>query len=148
MKLGPELCSSVVNMVKHRNLLNENTWQGTYNNNVTSNDEVQHMTNTNTWQQIAGEAQFFVSPLIYDCTFSTHSGKKLNESLAYQEFLASVEEEEAWVNEKQNLLSSEDYGDTLAAVQVRIPSILTVRCSVSTAVISFAAVIHENAFGR
>ncbi|XP_033642968.1 spectrin alpha chain, non-erythrocytic 1-like isoform X3 [Asterias rubens] len=44
-------------------------------------------------------------------------GKKLNESLAYQEFLASVEEEEAWVNEKQNLLSSEDYGDTLAAVQ-------------------------------
>ncbi|XP_022101019.1 spectrin alpha chain, non-erythrocytic 1-like isoform X4 [Acanthaster planci] len=44
-------------------------------------------------------------------------GKKLEESLAYQEFLASVEEEEAWVNEKQNLLSSEDYGDTLAAVQ-------------------------------
>ena len=49
----------------------------------------------------------------------TNRGKKLEESLAYQEFLASVEEEEAWVNEKQNLLSSEDYGDTLAAVQVR-----------------------------
>ncbi|KAJ8038539.1 Spectrin alpha chain, non-erythrocytic 1 [Holothuria leucospilota] len=44
-------------------------------------------------------------------------GRKLDESLAYQEFLAGADEEEAWINEKQNLLSSEDYGDTLAAVQ-------------------------------
>ncbi|XP_071500194.1 spectrin alpha chain, non-erythrocytic 1-like [Diadema antillarum] len=44
-------------------------------------------------------------------------GRKLDDSLAYQEFLAGIEEEEAWFNEKMNLLSSEDYGDTLAAVQ-------------------------------
>ena len=47
-------------------------------------------------------------------------GHKLEESLAYHEFLFSVEEEEAWLNEKITLLSSEDYGDTLAAVQVGI----------------------------
>ncbi|CAL8071830.1 unnamed protein product [Calicophoron daubneyi] len=43
--------------------------------------------------------------------------QKLEESLEYQDFLDSVEEEEAWILEKQHLLSSEDYGDTLAAVQ-------------------------------
>lgn len=32
--------------------------------------------------------------------------------------MANVEEEEAWINEKLNLVGSEDYGDTLAAVQV------------------------------
>ena len=45
-------------------------------------------------------------------------GQKLEESLAYQQFAASVEEEEAWITEKQHLLSGDDYGDTLAAVQV------------------------------
>ncbi|XP_055009555.1 spectrin alpha chain, non-erythrocytic 1 isoform X1 [Boleophthalmus pectinirostris] len=44
-------------------------------------------------------------------------GKRLEESLEYQQFVANVEEEEAWINEKLNLLGSEDYGDTLAAVQ-------------------------------
>ncbi|ESO09912.1 hypothetical protein HELRODRAFT_156368 [Helobdella robusta] len=44
-------------------------------------------------------------------------GKKLDESLAYQQFGASIEEEEAWINEKQHLLSGDDYGDSLAAVQ-------------------------------
>uniref|UniRef100_A0A1W7R9J9 Spectrin alpha chain n=1 Tax=Hadrurus spadix TaxID=141984 RepID=A0A1W7R9J9_9SCOR len=44
-------------------------------------------------------------------------GHKLEESLVYQQFLARVEEEEAWVSEKQQLLSVEDYGDTMAAVQ-------------------------------
>ncbi|XP_032452714.1 spectrin alpha chain isoform X2 [Nasonia vitripennis] len=44
-------------------------------------------------------------------------GQKLDESLAYQQFLAKVEEEEAWIAEKQQLLSLEDYGDTMAAVQ-------------------------------
>ena len=44
-------------------------------------------------------------------------GQKLEESLAYQQFVANVEEEEAWVTEKQHLLSGEDVGDTLAAVQ-------------------------------
>ncbi|XP_077987102.1 spectrin alpha chain, non-erythrocytic 1-like isoform X2 [Glandiceps talaboti] len=43
--------------------------------------------------------------------------QKLNESLAFQQFSANVDEEETWLNEKQNLMSSEDYGDTLAAVQ-------------------------------
>ncbi|XP_033851124.1 spectrin alpha chain, non-erythrocytic 1-like isoform X3 [Acipenser ruthenus] len=44
-------------------------------------------------------------------------GKRLEESLEYQQFVANVEEEEAWINEKLNLVGSEDYGDTLAAVQ-------------------------------
>nr|NVI69338.1 alpha spectrin [Cucujiformia] len=44
-------------------------------------------------------------------------GRKLDESLAYQQFLAKVEEEEAWISEKQQLLGVEDYGDTMAAVQ-------------------------------
>ncbi len=41
----------------------------------------------------------------------------MDESLAYQQFAANVEEEEAWITEKQHLLSGEDLGDTLAAVQ-------------------------------
>lgn len=45
-------------------------------------------------------------------------GQRLEESLEYQQFVANVEEEEAWINEKLNLVGSEDYGDTLAAVQV------------------------------
>ncbi|XP_034234548.1 spectrin alpha chain isoform X1 [Thrips palmi] len=44
-------------------------------------------------------------------------GQKLDESLTYQQFLAKVEEEEAWISEKQQLLSVDDYGDTMAAVQ-------------------------------
>ncbi|GFT44789.1 spectrin alpha chain [Nephila pilipes] len=44
-------------------------------------------------------------------------GIKLNESLAYQNFLAKLEEEEAWISEKHQLLNVEDYGDTMAAVQ-------------------------------
>uniref|UniRef100_A0A671XUY3 Spectrin alpha chain, non-erythrocytic 1 n=1 Tax=Sparus aurata TaxID=8175 RepID=A0A671XUY3_SPAAU len=44
-------------------------------------------------------------------------GQRLEESLEYQQFVANVEEEEAWINEKLNLVGSEDYGDTLAAVQ-------------------------------
>uniref|UniRef100_A0A3Q2ZLV4 Uncharacterized protein n=1 Tax=Kryptolebias marmoratus TaxID=37003 RepID=A0A3Q2ZLV4_KRYMA len=44
--------------------------------------------------------------------------RRLEESLEYQQFVANVEEEEAWINEKLNLVGSEDYGDTLAAVQV------------------------------
>ncbi|XP_023929927.1 spectrin alpha chain-like isoform X4 [Lingula anatina] len=48
---------------------------------------------------------------------ASNRGQKLEESLAYQQFSANIEEEEAWINEKQHLLSGEDYGDTLAAVQ-------------------------------
>lgn len=44
-------------------------------------------------------------------------GTKLEESLTYQQFLAKVEEEEAWISEKQQLLSVEDFGDNMAAVQ-------------------------------
>ncbi|RWS27338.1 hypothetical protein B4U80_10632, partial [Leptotrombidium deliense] len=44
-------------------------------------------------------------------------GTKLEESLVFQQFLAKVEEEEAWISEKQQLLNVEDYGDTMAAVQ-------------------------------
>ena len=39
--------------------------------------------------------------------------------MEYQQFVANVEEEEAWINEKMTLVASEDYGDTLAAIQVR-----------------------------
>lgn len=52
-------------------------------------------------------------------TVSVHRGQKLDESLTYQQFVANVEEEEAWISEKSQLMSSEDYGDTMAAVQVR-----------------------------
>lgn len=48
---------------------------------------------------------------------STIRKTKLEESSEYQKFLDTVEEEEAWILEKQHLLSSTDYGDTLAAVQ-------------------------------
>lgn len=49
---------------------------------------------------------------------SANSGQRLEESLEYQQFVANVEEEEAWINEKMTLVASEDYGDTLAAIQV------------------------------
>lgn len=50
---------------------------------------------------------------------AAHRGQRLEESLEYQQFVANVEEEEAWINEKMTLVASEDYGDTLAAIQVR-----------------------------
>ncbi|CDW52174.1 Spectrin alpha chain [Trichuris trichiura] len=42
---------------------------------------------------------------------------KLNESEEFQQFIAKVEEEEAWITEKQQVLSVDDFGDTMAAVQ-------------------------------
>jgi len=48
---------------------------------------------------------------------ASQRGQRLEESLTYQQFAASIEEEEAWIMEKQHLLSGDDYGDTLAAVQ-------------------------------
>lgn len=54
----------------------------------------------------------------HDLIFSPCSGQRLEESLEYQQFVANVEEEEAWINEKMTLVASEDYGDTLAAIQV------------------------------
>ena len=42
----------------------------------------------------------------------------MDESLAYQQFSANLDEEESWINEKYTLVGSDDYGDTLAAVQV------------------------------
>ena len=44
---------------------------------------------------------------------------KLEDSLAFQQFSASLDEEESWIHEKQALVSSEDVGDSLAAVQVK-----------------------------
>jgi spectrin alpha len=49
---------------------------------------------------------------------ASNRGQKLDESLAYQQFAANVEEEEAWITEKQHLLAGDDLGDSLAAVQV------------------------------
>ena len=46
--------------------------------------------------------------------------QKLEDSLAYQQFCANVDEEESWIGEKSTLVSAEDSGDTLAAVQVGI----------------------------
>ncbi|KAK3088368.1 hypothetical protein FSP39_018301 [Pinctada imbricata] len=48
---------------------------------------------------------------------AANRGQKLEESYAYQQFSANVEEEEAWIAEKQHLLSGGDYGDSMAAVQ-------------------------------
>ena len=55
-------------------------------------------------------------------------GQKLDQSYAYQQFNANVEEEESWIGEKQHLLSGGDYGDTMAAVQVTVTGSLP--CSV------------------
>jgi len=44
--------------------------------------------------------------------------RKLAESDDFQQFLAKVDEEEAWITEKQQVLSVDDYGDSIAAVQV------------------------------
>ena len=43
--------------------------------------------------------------------------KKIEESIIYQQFLARIEEEEAWISEKQQLLSVPDLGSNMAAVQ-------------------------------
>jgi spectrin alpha len=43
--------------------------------------------------------------------------RKLDESVIYQQFLAKIEEEEAWISEKQQLLSVPDLGSNMAAVQ-------------------------------
>ncbi|KAI6209533.1 Spectrin protein 1 [Aphelenchoides besseyi] len=43
--------------------------------------------------------------------------QKLNESEAFQNFLGKVEEERAWLNEKQQILSSPNFGDTMNSVQ-------------------------------
>ncbi len=43
--------------------------------------------------------------------------RKLDESIIYQQFLAKIEEEEAWISEKQQLLSVPDLGSNMAAVQ-------------------------------
>merc|ERR1711899_288741 len=48
---------------------------------------------------------------------SATRGKKLEESITYQQFLAKIEEEEAWISEKQQLLTVPDLGDNMAAVQ-------------------------------
>lgn len=42
---------------------------------------------------------------------------KIEQSLAYQQFLVRVEEEEAWISEKSQLLNLNDFGDSMAAVQ-------------------------------
>jgi len=48
---------------------------------------------------------------------SSARGRKLEESIIYQQFLAKIEEEEAWISEKQQLLTVPDLGDNMAAVQ-------------------------------
>ena len=55
------------------------------------------------WEELKGMAQ--------------SRGKKLKESITYQQFLAKIEEEEAWISEKQQLLTVPDLGDNMAAVQ-------------------------------
>ncbi len=43
--------------------------------------------------------------------------RKLGESVVYQNFLAKIDEEEAWIAEKQNLMAVTDVGNSMAAVQ-------------------------------
>ena len=55
----------------------------------------------------------------YYCYFCINlRQKKLDQSLAYQQFSTNVDEEESWINEKNTLVASDDDGDTLAAAQV------------------------------
>jgi spectrin alpha len=48
---------------------------------------------------------------------SQDRGEKLDESLAYQNWCAAIEEELSWINEKQHVLSSSECGNTVAAAQ-------------------------------
>jgi spectrin alpha len=43
----------------------------------------------------------------------------LEESLQFLQFLENVEEEEAWISEKEAMVARGDSGDTLAATEVR-----------------------------
>ena len=43
--------------------------------------------------------------------------EKLHQSEEYQNFIGRVDEEEAWLNEKKQILTSPNYGDNMAAVQ-------------------------------
>ena len=43
--------------------------------------------------------------------------KLLDQSEAFQQLCANIDEEESWIAEKRALISIDDYGDTLAAVQ-------------------------------
>lgn len=42
---------------------------------------------------------------------------KIEQSLSYQQFLVRIEEEEAWISEKLQLLNIDDLGDSMASVQ-------------------------------
>jgi len=48
---------------------------------------------------------------------SKERGEKLDQSLAFQNWCAAIEEELSWINEKQHVLSSSECGNTLAAAQ-------------------------------
>ena len=62
----------------------------------------------------------YLEYIFYYCYFRIINirQKKLDQSLAYQQFSTNVDEEESWINEKNTLVASDDYGDTLAAAQV------------------------------
>ena len=57
-------------------------------------------------------------------TIYYHRREKLEQSLLYQQFLVGLDEEESWLNEKTTLISSDEVGDTLAAVQVSTKPLL------------------------
>ncbi|XP_050663567.1 spectrin alpha chain isoform X2 [Leptidea sinapis] len=50
-------------------------------------------------------------------SLASDRGSKLQQSLAYQQFLAKLDEEEAWISEKQQLVVVSECGDSMAAVQ-------------------------------
>ena len=53
-----------------------------------------------------------------DCIFENfYRQVSLQQSEEFQQLLADINEQESWVAEKMVLVSSADYGDTLAAVQ-------------------------------
>ena len=43
--------------------------------------------------------------------------KKLEESEEFQHLIANIQEEKSWISEKTTLVSSQECGDSLAAVQ-------------------------------
>lgn len=61
---------------------------------------------------LAFDMLLFKEPYIYH-----FRQQKLGESEDFQIFVGKVEEEEAWMNEKQQILSSDNFGENMAGVQ-------------------------------
>lgn len=73
---------------------------------------MQHVTGQSLQLSISSQ-ETIPHPLLY----IHYRKERLAQSLLYHKFCVEVDEEEAWLNEKMAFVSSEEAGDTLAAVQ-------------------------------